>query len=218
MRALVLLLPALLLPVLAAAQPRAVPTDKRTEQIGSWVLSCQSDPMTDRGACSMRHRLWIEVPKPGEPGIALEVINRFGQLVPAVTVRDLTLEAAPRGFMALTATVQLRFDRNPLIELPCGLDGFAVVCAPKEADARTAAAQLAAARTVLARVRGTGPLPAQGPTDPVALDLDRTSEALARFRPQAPESPPPATPLGQDWREMLERLMQLGGSGATPPR
>ncbi len=216
MRALLLLLPALLLPALAAAQPRAVPTERRTEEIGSWVLSCQSDPMTDRGSCFMRHRLWIEVPKPGEPGIALEAINRFGQLIPAVTMRELTLEAAPRGFMALTATVQLRFDRNALIELPCGLEGYAVVCAPREEDARKAASQLAAGRTVLARVRGTGPLPAQGPTEPVALDLERTGEALTRFRPQAPESAPPATPLGQDWREMLERLMRLGGG--TPPR
>jgi len=211
MRALIALLA--LLPVLASAQPRAVPTEKRVEEIGSWRLSCFADPMTDHGSCDLRHALWVEVPKPGAPGIALEVIKRYGQLIPVLAVRELSLEAAARGVMALTATAQLRFDRHPLIELPCALEGYAVVCAPAEDDAAAAAVQLLGARTVLVRVRGVGPLPAQGPTEPVALDLDRTAEALARFRDQAPDSPPPATPLGQDWREILQRLMRLGGEG-----
>jgi hypothetical protein len=216
MRALVCLLA--LMPALALAQPRAVPSERREEEIGSWRLSCFSDPMTDRGSCEMRHRLWVEVPKPNEPGIALEAINRFGQLIPVLTVRNLSLDAAARGIMALTATAQLRFDRHPLIELPCALEGYAVICAPKESDAAAVALQLLGARAVLVRVRGTGPLPTQGPTEPVALDLDRTAEALARFRSRAPDSPPPSTPLGQDWRELLERLMRLGGGAPDTPQ
>lgn len=210
MRALIPLLA--LVPAIALAQPRSVPTEREVAEIGSWRLSCFADPMTDQGNCGLRHKLWIEVPKPDAPGIALEVIRRFGQLVPALTVRDLSLEAAARGVMALTATVQLRFDRHPLVELPCALEGYAVVCAPKESDAASVAVQLLGARSVLVRVRGTGPLPAQGPAEPVALDLDRTAEALSRFRDRAPDSPPPAAPLGQNWQELLERLMRLGGS------
>lgn len=211
MRAL-LMLSALLLPALAVAQPRPVPTEKRSEDIGSWMLTCESDPMTDRGDCTMRHKLWVEVPREGTPGIALEVISRFGQLVPALTVRELTLESIPRGFMALTATAQMRFDRNPMLELPCGFEGLAVVCAPSQQDAQRAASQLAAARTVLVRIRGIGPLPTEGPTEPVALDLDGTQQALARFRPEAKDSPP--QPAARDWRQMLERLMELGGGAA----
>lgn len=217
MRAL-LMLSALLLPVLAAAQPRPVPTQTRTDEIGSWLITCQSDPMTDQGNCTMRHRLWVEVPQDGTPGIALEVINRFGALIPALTVRELSLESIPRGFMALTATAQMRFDRNPMLEMPCGFEGLAVVCAPAQQDAKRAASELATAQTVLVRIRGIGPLPAEGPTEPVALDLKDTQQALAHFRPEAKDSPPPAA--AQDWRSVLERLMELGGAGrgSTQPQ
>ena len=46
MLAAVLML-ALLLPSLAAAQPRKVDVARSEQTIGSWMLSCAMDPMTD---------------------------------------------------------------------------------------------------------------------------------------------------------------------------
>ena len=53
----------------------------RSEQtIGSWVLSCAMDPMTDAQVCRMRHKLWLVVPNGSQPGMALEVQSRGDQL------------------------------------------------------------------------------------------------------------------------------------------
>ena len=95
--------------------------------------------MTDRGACLLRLQDWVERPTSGGSGggtgLALEIIDRQGRLVPAVTARDLTLDSATRGLLALSGTAQLRFPPNRLFEMPCGLDGRSIVCAPR-AEAR----------------------------------------------------------------------------------
>ncbi|MBK1661606.1 hypothetical protein [Paracraurococcus ruber] len=199
--ALALILPLLPLPAGAAAQP--------VEEIGAWRLACQQDRMTDRAACSLRHRDWVERPAAGTPGLALEVIDRRGRLVPAVTARELTIEGATRGLLALTGTAQLRFPPNRLFEMPCGLEGRSVVCAPRPEDAARAEQELLAAGTALVRiVGGTGQSSTAEPTE---LRLAGTRDALARF---AREAPPDAArePEGFDGREMLQRMFRFFGT------
>ncbi len=204
----------LLLPLLAQAQP--------AEEIGSWRLACTLDRMTDRAACTLRHRDWAERPSGSPvggsplggspmgavPGLALEVLDRGGHLVPAVTARDLTLEGASRGLLALSGTAQLRFPPNWLVELPCALEGRSVVCAPRPEDAARAAAELPQADRALVRMLGM----VGGTAEPVELRLAGTREALARFRREAPPGATPAEPPGLDGRELLRRLLRLLGS------
>ena len=140
--------------------------------------------MTDARVCRMRHRLWLVVPNEGQPGMAFEAQLRDGQLVPAITVRDLSLSTALSGLLALTATAQLRFDGAPMAELPCALDGAAsVICAPTKADAASLAEQMAKAKTVLVGFRAVGNLPLPVPDGPLVLDLDHTQEALDPVSP-----------------------------------
>jgi hypothetical protein len=204
-------------PMLAVAQPRKVEVQHSEQEIGTWLLSCAMDPMTDTQVCHMRHKLWLVVPNDGRPGMALEVQQRFDQLTPAVTVRDLSFTTALSGLIALTATAQLRLDGNPMIELPCTLEGASVICAPGKADASTLAEQLAKARTVLVRFRAVGNLPLPVPDGPLALDLDRTAEALARYRLAGPANDGAQTSIGQDVADTMDRLLRrLGISGAEP--
>jgi hypothetical protein len=124
------------------------------QKVGSWVITCATDPMTDAQICRMRHKLWLVVPNEGQPGMGFEAQLRDRQLVPAIAVRDLSLSTALSGLLALTATAQLRFDGAPMAELPCALDGTAaVVCAPTKADAASLAEQMAKATTVLVGFR-----------------------------------------------------------------
>jgi hypothetical protein len=196
---------AALLPGLALAQP--------DQDIGAWRLACIQDRMTDRAACTLRHRDWVEKPSAGTPGLALEVIDRRGRLVPAVTARELTIEGASRGLLALTGTAQLRFPPNKLFEMPCGLEGRSVVCAPRPEDAARAEQELVAADRALVRiVGGTGQ---SSTAEPAELRLAGTKDALARF---AREAPPDAArdsarePEGLDGREMLQRLFRFFGA------
>ena len=190
-----------LLPASALAQPAL--------DIGSWRLSCVQDKMTDHAACTLRHRDWVERPSGATPGLALEVIDRRGRLVPAVTARDLTLEGASRGLLALTGTAQLRFPPNKLFEMPCGLEGRSVICAPKAEDAARAEQELLAADRALVRiVGGTGQ---SSTADPTELRLSGTKEALGRFAREAPPDPS-REPEGFDAREMLQRLFRFFGT------
>jgi hypothetical protein len=134
---------ALLLASPAAAQQAVV-----DESIGTWRLTCATDRMTDRRACRMLHARPVERSEPGRPALALEVVERDGRLVPAVTARDLTLEGAARGLLALSGTAQLRFPPNPLFEMPCDLEGRSLVCAPRPEDLARAEAELPAADRV----------------------------------------------------------------------
>jgi hypothetical protein len=207
----------LLGPVMAVAQPRKVEVQHSEQEIGSWLLSCAMDPMTDTQVCHMRHKLWLVVPNDGRPGMALEVQQRFDQLALAVTVRDLSFTTALSGLIALTATAQLRLDGNPMIELPCTLEGASVICAPGKADAATLAEQLPKARSVLVRFRAVGNLPLPVPDGPLALDLDHTAEALARYRLAGPANEGAQTSIGQDVADTMDRLLRrLGISGTEP--
>jgi len=132
-------------------------------------------------------------------------------------VRDLSFTTALSGLIALTATAQLRLDGNPMIELPCTLEGASVICAPGKADAATLAEQLPKARSVLVRFRAVGNLPLPVPDGPLALDLDRTAEALARYRLAGPANDGAQTSIGQDVVDTMDRLLRrLGLSGAEP--
>jgi hypothetical protein len=201
MRAAATLL-AVLLSVPAAAQV--------DETIGTWRLSCAVDRMTDRTACQMLHARPVERSEPGRPALALEVVERGGRLVPAVTSRNLTLEGAARGLLALSGTAQLRFPPNRMFEMPCDLEGRSLVCVPRPEDLGRAEAELPAADRVLIRMQGLAGTNAE----PVELPLARTAEALARLRREAPpgslgaaEPPGPAF----DGRDLLQRLFRMFG-------
>jgi hypothetical protein len=190
--------------LLAAAPAGAQPAP---EEIGSWRLACVTDRMTDRAACTLRHRDWVE--RPGvQPGLALEIQDRGGRLVPVVTARDLSLDGAARGLMALTGIAQLRLDREPMAELPCGLEGRSLVCAPRSTDAARLADALPNAERVLLRMAGVGVSSSQ-PSEPTELRLAGTAAALDRFRKaQPPGTSAPAEP-GLDLRDILMRLQRL---------
>jgi len=201
MRSAPFLLPFLLLATAAAAQPA---------EIGNWRLACSADRMTDRKVCVLRHRDWAEPPAAGQSGLALEVAERDGRLVPIVTARDLGLEQAARGLQAISGTAQVRFPPNRLLELPCGLEGRSLVCAPRAEDAARAEAELPQAERALVRMAGLG---GGASSEPAELILAGTRDALARFRREVPvgSAPPPEPPPGLDVRELLQRLQRVLG-------
>lgn len=201
----------------ALGQARKADTSRSEQTIGSWLLSCAADPMTDRQACRLRARLWLVVPGDDRPGMALEVQSRAGHLVPVVTVRNLSLSTAWSGLLALTATAQIRFDSAPMAELPCSFDASAVVCPPMKSDIARLEDELAEARTVLVRFRTVGNLPMPVADGPLALDVDHTQEALARYRAAGPEIAPQPSSLTQDLRDAVDQLLRdLGVTGTEP--
>ncbi|MFC0385419.1 hypothetical protein [Muricoccus vinaceus] len=209
--------PLVILGLLMAAAPAAAqgrpPAPGATEGFGPWLLSCATDRMTDRAECRMLHARPVQPASPGLAPLALEVAERNGRLVPVVTARDLSLEGAARGALALAGTVQLRFPPNRLFDMPCGLEALSLVCAPREADLSRAAAELPLAGGVLVRVGGLLVPDAQAMREPVELSLSDTPAALARFRQRQPEgSAPPPQPAGLlDLRDVLSRLLALFG-------
>lgn len=188
----------------------AVAARAQSVDFGSWRLSCATDRMTDRSNCLLRHRDWAEPPAAGQAGLALEVADRGGRLVPLVTARDLGLEQAARGLQALSGTAQLRFPPNRLIELPCGLEGRSLVCAPRPEDAARAESELATADRALVRMTG---LTGGSTAEPAELALSGTRDALARLRRDLPPggAAPPEPPPGLEIRELLQRLQRLLG-------
>lgn len=192
----------LLAPFVAMAQPAP-------EAIGPWQLSCMTDRMTDRTACILRHRDWVERPSVGV-GLAFEVLDRGGRLVPAVTARDLSLDSIARGLLAVAGTAQLRFGSNAMMEMPCGLEGRNLICAPRSADAARAAQELPTAERALVRMSGLGSQTSAA-TQPTELRLTDTNTAMERLRRQQPAgtaAAPPAEP-GLDLGGMLGRMQQL---------
>lgn len=216
MKRLAFALTLLLWPVLADAQPRKVEVPHSEQTIGSWVLSCEMDPMTDAQVCHLRHKLWLVVPNDSHPGMALEVQMRGDHLVPVITVRHLSFSTALNGLLALTATAQIRFDNAPMAELPCSLDGVSVMCVPRNADAAALASELPKARTVLVEFRSVGNLPLPVPDGVMALDLDQTQEALSRYRVAGPEVLPAQTSFGEDVKNSADRLLRSLGLGPPP--
>ncbi len=203
---------ALALAAPAAGQP-AAPNAVPPEEIGTWRLSCVADRMTDRNDCLLRHRQPVEpATGAGSSSLVLEVQDRGGRLVPVVAARDLTIEGAGRGILALTGTAQLRFPPNRYFEMPCGLEGRALVCAPRPEDALRAAEELAAAPTALVRVVGLGS--GASNNEPVELRLERTRDALARYRARVPEGSVPVQPpaSGLSLPEVLGRFQRLFGN------
>jgi len=195
-----------LLAILACGLPMAAFAQPAPIEIGNWRLSCTQDKMTDASACVLRLKDWVEAPSGGQPGLALEIVDRGGRLVPAITARDLTLDGIARGVLALTGTAQLRFPPNMLYEMPCGLEGRSLVCAPQPADAERAEKELLAADRALARMVGpTG----SGGGDPAELKLAGTKDAIARFVKEAPPgNAPPPKPLGIDPVDLLQKMMK----------
>ena len=195
-----------------ATAQTATPAGVPPEEIGTWRLSCVADPMTDRADCQLRHRDPVEPAQGTGSSLLLEAQERGGKIVPVVVARDLTMEGAQRGLLALTGTAQLRFPPNRYLELPCGLEGRNLVCSPKPEDAARAAEELPAARTALVRMVGFGA--GTGREQPVELKLERTREALARYRARVPEGsgPSAAAQPGLSVAEILLRLQRMFGN------
>lgn len=191
----------LLLPLSVGAQPAP-------EAIGSWQLSCVTDRMTDRTACLLRHRDWVERPSVGV-GLAFEILDRGGRLVPAVTARDLSLDSAARGLMAVAGSAQLRLGGNAMMEMPCNLEGRSLICAPRSTDAARAAQELPGAERALVRMAGLGSNTTAA-TEPTELRLAGSTAAMERLRQLQPagSAPAPAEP-GLDLGGVLNRLQQL---------
>lgn len=184
----------------------ATPAWAQEESLGPWRLACTTDRMTDRADCRLFHRDWVEAPSQGRPGLALEIAERDGRAVPIVAARDLGIEAAARGLQALTGTAQLRFPPNRLFDMPCTLEGRALVCAPRPEDAARAAEEVLAADRALVRMAGLG---SGGALEPAELRLSDTPAAITRLRARQPEGAPiPAAP-GLELRDMLQWLQRL---------
>ena len=124
-----------------------------------------------------------------------------------MTARELSLDNAARGLLAIAGTAQLRFPPNPMVEMPCGLEGRSLICAPRAADAARLEQELAAADRVLVRVVATGGMGSTA--EPMELPLSRTRDAMARFRALVPPgAAAPDTPAIEP-RELLNRFRQM---------
>ncbi|GIX09814.1 hypothetical protein [Elioraea sp.] len=201
------ILAVLLVAAAAAAQAPTVPRVAETREIGSWLLACSADPITDRTDCILRHRLWIVPPERGEgPGIALEIVRREERVLPAVTARGLTLADTGRGALAFAAAAELRLDQDAALDLPCTLEGRDAVCLPAGEAASRAAEALARARRALVRLRTAARLGGGG-GEVYALDLAETAAAIAALRERGPGAPPPPSPVA-GFLEQLERLIR----------
>lgn len=181
------------------------------EEIGTWRLGCVTDRMTDRAACQLRHRDWVERPGAGlanAAGLALEIQDRGGRLVPVVTARDLGLDGASRGLMALAGRVQMRFGASPMFEMACALEGRSLACFPSASEAASIERDFAAADRLLVRVSSLGA--GVGSTvEPTEMRLERTRDAMAALRRQIPPSAQQPAPEGNDLRELLGRMLRL---------
>lgn len=169
------------------------------EDVGSWRLGCVVDRMTDRAACQMRHRDWVERPAGSSTGLALEIQDRGGRMVPVVSARDLGLDGAARGVQLLASRVQMRLGDNPMFEMRCGLDGHSLFCFPNPAEAERIERELVSANRLLVRVGSSA--------EPTEIRLERTRDAMAAYRRQVPPGAP--APEGNDLGDLLGRLQRL---------
>jgi hypothetical protein len=192
---------------LAALLALPQPARAAADTYGPWLLTCATDRMTDRQRCRLTHETPVEPAAAGQSAMALEIVQRDGALVPAVTARDLGLESAGRGLLAFTGTAQIRFPPQPMMEMPCGLQGRSVVCTPRQEDIPRAAEELARAERVLVRLTGLGAGGADA--EPKALRLANTGEALAALRARMPAGTPPEQEQGFDLQELLLRLQHF---------
>jgi hypothetical protein len=198
----------------ALAQARVLSPAVTEEQVGTWVLACRTDPMTDRSDCTLRHRLWLELPdlqRAGGQGVALEIVLRDGTALPAVTARGLSLSDPQRGALAVGGAAELRLDTDPLVLRGCALDGRDAICLPAPEQAQKVAATLPEARRALVRLKAPARAVTGGASEEVlALDLADTGRAVALLRERASGQPPrqaPATATG-GFLEQLERMLR----------
>lgn len=199
----------------ALGQARVVTPAMSDEQVGPWVMTCRTDPMTDRSDCTLRHRLWLELPdlqRASSVGVAFEIVLRDGQALPAVTARALSLSDPQRGALAVGGAVEMRLDAEPAMVMPCTLEGRDAICAPEpgETSAR-AAAVLPEARRVLLRLKAPARAVTGGGSDDIlALDLAETPRAIALLRERASGQPPrpPAPSATSSFLEQLERMLR----------
>jgi hypothetical protein len=198
----------------ALGQARVVSPPVSEEQVGTWVLTCKADPMTDRGECGLRHRLWLEMPdlqRAGAIGVALEVVLRDGVALPAVTARGLSLSDPQRGALAVGGAAEIRFDSEPSLLLSCTLEGRDAVCTPGPEEATRAAAAMVEARRVLVRLKAPARAVTGGASDDVlALELAETGRAVALLRERAAGQPPRPVPGNSPsgFLEQLERMLR----------
>jgi hypothetical protein len=198
----------------AHAQARVVTPTVSEEQVGSWVLTCRTDPMTDRSDCTLRHRLWLEMPdlqRAASQGVAFEIVLREGAALPAVTARGLSLSDPQRGALAVGGGAELRFDSEPALALACALEGRDAVCLPVPETAEKAAAGLPEARRVLVRLKAPARAVTGGASDEVlALELTDTARAIALLRERAAGQPPRPAPMTTtgSFLEQLERMLR----------
>jgi hypothetical protein len=201
---------ALLLPQPAGAQSRPTEPPRRTEKIGSWVLSCPQDPAADKMPCRLRHRVWVLAPQAGHPDAAMEVENRQDGPVPVLVVHDLNLPDAVGALLAQKSMAEVQFDFEDTLNFPCAFAHGGLTCGPKPADEKVASVRLQAAQVALVRLHlalPAGTAPAM-PDQLRALDMDRTRDALRRIETGAAET------SGWDWRDLLEWLLrQIGFQG-----
>ena len=188
----------------AVAQPRPA-----SEEIGSWVLTCPVEARSE--PCLLRHRSGVLAQGAGRISASLEVLHRGGQFIPVIAMRGLSTQAALGGVLASQASVGLRFDGAPRIELACGLDGGAVVCAPAVDAAGAAAGKLGLARSVVVQVKLVLPGGMALPEQSRSLELSQTVDALAAFRATAPVGESVPAVAGLDWRGFLDRLARDAG-------
>jgi hypothetical protein len=177
------------------------------EEIGSWVLACPGDE-----PCLLRHRNWIVSPGAGGISAALEARQMGNRLVPVIAVRGLSMQAALASVVTLQANVGLRFDNAPRIDLSCGMEGAALLCAPGRDATEAAAHGLALAHGVVVQAQLSLPGIVSLPDQSRSLDLQRTEDALARFRAASAQAggTAPAIP-GLDLGGMVERLLEDAG-------
>jgi len=198
----------------AHAQARVVAPAVTDEQVGSWLLTCRTDPMTDRSDCTLRHRLWLEMPdlqRSASQGVALEIVLREGVAVPAVTARGLSLSDPQRGALAVGGGAELRLDSEPSVALACSLEGRDAVCLPLPEGAEKAAAGLPEARRALVRLKAPARAVTGGASDEVlALELSDTARAIALLRERASGQPPRPAPQSatSGFLEQLERMLR----------
>ena len=196
------LIPAIAIALALAAPAAAQPA---TDRIGAWLLTCVTDRMTDRTDCRLVHRDPVEG---GDAPLLLEIAERGGRHLPVLVARDLTLDGAARALTALTGTAQMRFPPARMFEMPCGLVGRSVLCAPRPEDSPRVAEEMLRSRTLLVRLVGLGG--AGAGAAPVELQMEGVEEAIGRLRARAtPGSGGPDSPPGFSLPDVLRRLQEL---------
>jgi hypothetical protein len=198
----------------AWGQARVVNPAVTEELVGSWVLTCRTDPMTDRSECGLRHRLWLEMPdiqRGSTYGVGFEVVLREGAALPAVTARGLSLTDPQRGALAVGGAAEIRLDQEPAMLLACALDGRDAVCLPTAEQAERATAALPEARRVLVRLKAPARAVTGGSSDDIlALELAETGRAIALLRERAAGQPPRPAPASgaAGFLDQLERMLR----------